>query len=172
MAANRSLRADPLACICAELNWASWANLLLCTALYIWQSRWRQSERWSGRGNSPIASPPSDNRKADIHPRKWISSRTPPFVHLTSICTACLGCEENAKAAILIQCCIFSELTSRPESAAAIHLCIWKNHRGMRKAANHLQSNNVLIRRRGVRAVKEGGLALKRDGHSANETAD
>jgi hypothetical protein len=37
---------------------------------------------------------------------------------LTSKCAACLDCGENAKAASLMQCCIFSALTSRPQSAA------------------------------------------------------
>ena len=35
----------------------------------------------------------------------------------------------------------------------AIHLCAWKSHRRMRKGANHSQSNNALIDRRGVRVI-------------------
>lgn len=36
---------------------------------------------------------------------------------LTGNCAACLDCGENAKAASLCICCVFSERTSRPQSA-------------------------------------------------------
>src|SRR5258706_8429878 len=84
------------------------------------------------------------------------------LVYLTSNCTACLDCGENAKAASLVQCCILSEPTWRAQRAANNTLMRLEESRENAKAANCSQSNNALISRRDVRAIKGQAAACLR----------
>src|SRR5258706_6010794 len=76
------------------------------------------------------------------------------LVYLTSNCTACLDCGENAKAASLVQCCILSEPTWRAQRAANNTLMPLEESRENAKAADCSQPYNAPISPKDVRCIK------------------